>query len=258
MKRPVQFAGHPVGCQWQTFTFTSRNTWNVQYIAWSNLWDANHNGTRTFTVLVATHEMSSEPPGGTYGLQNAMALQHSPLLVVAHETPSRVRGATDGMRNTMELRHSILLVVTHEMASSLPGAICGMQNKVALLRHSPLLVVTHETSSLVGGATCGMQNAMYITSTTSFNQVTHSNPTKYCPCHEKWDCNFTKYCPPVRWVYISRFGDAFRIEKCNIWRSGYHSKFHEIWPLPRERRSKYCPCHKRDTATSPNTAPSPN
>ena len=40
--------------------------------------------------------------------------------------------------------------------------------------------------------------------------------------------------PPVRRGYFSRFGDAFYIENCNISRSGYLSKFHQILRLPRK------------------------
>ena len=76
------------------------------------------------------------------------------------------------------------------------------------------------------------------------------NFTKYCACHEKWDLNFTKY-----------------IEKYNILRSGYHSKFHEILPLPRRKVTLIIdPCHIWNAVynarsnrcycpTSPNTAP---
>ena len=40
--------------------------------------------------------------------------------------------------------------------------------------------------------------------------------------------------PPLRGPYSSHLGDAFCMEKYNIWRSGYLSKFHEILPLPRK------------------------
>ena len=40
--------------------------------------------------------------------------------------------------------------------------------------------------------------------------------------------------PPLNRGYFSRPPRAFCIEKCNISRSGYHSKFHEILHLPRK------------------------
>ena len=54
--------------------------------------------------------------------------------------------------------------------------------------------------------------------------------------------------PPLRRPYSSHLGDAFCMEKYNIWRSGYLSKFHEVLPLPRKWRSnftKYCTCHAK-------------
>ena len=40
--------------------------------------------------------------------------------------------------------------------------------------------------------------------------------------------------PPRKRGYFSRSPRAFSIEKCNISRSGYHSKFHQILRLPRK------------------------
>ena len=93
-------------------------------------------------------------------------------------------------------------------------------------------------------------------------QVASSNITKYCACHAKW---FSKISflqntwnvnynarpiragsdhdprmkpslrnPPRNRGYFSRPPQAFCIEKYNISRSGYHSKFHQILHLPRK------------------------
>ena len=40
--------------------------------------------------------------------------------------------------------------------------------------------------------------------------------------------------PPLRRPDSSHLGGAFCMEKYNIWRSGYQSKFHEVLPLPRK------------------------
>ena len=67
-----------------------------------------------------------------------------------------------------------------------------------------------------------------------------SNLSKYCACHEIFKFKISAENP---WIasaniktipYSSHLGDAFCMEKYNIWRSGYLSKFHEILPLPRK------------------------
>ena len=55
--------------------------------------------------------------------------------------------------------------------------------------------------------------------------------------------------PPRKRGYFSRSPRAFSIEKYNISRSGYHSKFHQILRLPRKvtlfNFTKYCACHEK-------------
>ena len=102
-------------------------------------------------------------------------------------------------------------------------------------------------------------------------QVASSNITKYCACHAKWLSNISKKFLENSWNVISNAGPiragseldpswirpwsenetvirnpprnrgyfsgpprAFCIEKYNISRSGYHSKFHRILRLPRK------------------------
>ena len=59
--------------------------------------------------------------------------------------------------------------------------------------------------------------------------------------------------PQYDWGYFSRSPRAFCLEKYNMWRSGYHSKFHQIL------LTKYHPCHENWmcnlNATSSNVAP---
>ena len=94
--------------------------------------------------------------------------------------------------------------------------------------------------------------------------VSLSKLTKYCGCHEKWPSKISKKFaengwnvisnarpirpwsehdprmkpsvrnPPRNRGYLSRPPRAFCIEKYNISRSGYHSKFHRILRLPRK------------------------
>ena len=91
-----------------------------------------------------------------------------------------------------------------------------------------------------------------------------SKLTKYCACHEKWPSKISKKFaengwnvisnarpirewsdhdptmkpsvrnPPRNRGYLARPPRAFCIEKYNISRSGYHSKFHRILRLPRK------------------------
>ena len=93
-------------------------------------------------------------------------------------------------------------------------------------------------------------------------QVASSNITKYCACHANWLWKLSQEClencwnvisnagpiragsdhdprmkpslrnPPRNRGYFSRPPQAFCIEKYNISRSGYHSKFHQILRLP--------------------------
>ena len=95
-------------------------------------------------------------------------------------------------------------------------------------------------------------------------QVSLSKLTKYCACHAKWFSKISKkfvlnrwnvssnagpirewseqdpttkpsVCnPPRNRGYFSRPPRTFCIEKYNISRSGYHSKFHRILRLPRK------------------------
>ena len=65
----------------------------------SNLWDAERNGTAT--LIAVTHYTASTVRGATYGMQNAIALQHSCLVVVTHETSSPLRGGSYGMQNVI-------------------------------------------------------------------------------------------------------------------------------------------------------------
>ncbi len=56
-----------------TFMFGSRNTWNVQHIAQSDLSDAKHTGTTTFLFgIVVAQETSSPLRGETYGMRTTM------------------------------------------------------------------------------------------------------------------------------------------------------------------------------------------
>ena len=95
-------------------------------------------------------------------------------------------------------------------------------------------------------------------------QMSPSKLTKYCACHAKWPPNISqKFAenswnvisnarpirdrsetvprpfpsvrnPPRNRGYFSRSGRAFCIEKYNISRSGYLSKFHQVLRLPRK------------------------
>ena len=120
-----------------------------------------------------------------------------------------------------------------------------------------------------------------------------SKLTKYCACHAKWQPNiWQKFAenswnvisnarpirdrsehdpindprpfPPVRNPprnrgYFSRSGRSICIEKYNISRSGYLSKFHQVlrlpWKVTLEPSPSTAPATKSDTWPSPSTAP---
>ena len=101
-------------------------------------------------------------------------------------------------------------------------------------------------------------------------QVSLSNLTKYCACHEKWHCKISKKIsknrwnvisnagpirawsehdpsmirawsdenanrnPPRKWGYFSSSPRAFSIEKYNVSRPILHSNLHQILRLPRK------------------------
>ena len=102
-------------------------------------------------------------------------------------------------------------------------------------------------------------------------QVSPSNLTKYCACHEKWHCKISKKIsknrwnvisnagpirpwsendptmirewsehenanrnPPRKWGYFARSPEAFSIVKYNVLHPILHSNFHQILRLPRK------------------------
>ena len=95
-------------------------------------------------------------------------------------------------------------------------------------------------------------------------QVSPSNLTKYCACHEKWHCKISMKIsknrwnvisnagadptmirewsehenanrnPPRKWGYFARSPEAFSIVKYNVLHPILHSNFHQILRLPRK------------------------
>ena len=102
-------------------------------------------------------------------------------------------------------------------------------------------------------------------------QVSCSNLTKYCACHEKWHCKISKKIsknrwnvisnagpirpwsehdprmirpwsdhenanrnPPRKWGYFSKSPEAFSIVKYNVSRPILHSNLHQVLRLPRK------------------------
>ncbi len=127
--------------------FDSRNTWNVQYIGPSNLWDAKRNGTTICMCLSCNTWMSSTLRGATYTMENTMEQGHSCLIVVTHKTSNTLHRATYGMQKSMELRPSCLIVATHERSSTMRTAtgvtfqhsqILRLPRKVTLQHHEML------------------------------------------------------------------------------------------------------------------------
>ena len=117
-------------------------------------------------------------------------------------------------------------------------------------------------------------------------QVSPSNLTKYCACHEKWHCNMPEKCPKNGWkrhfqcgadpsmirpwnrqsatrlateVTFRAHHEHFPIVKYNVLRPILHSNFHQVLRLPRkvtlELHQITAPATKSDTWTSPSTAP---
>ena len=124
-------------------------------------------------------------------------------------------------------------------------------------------------------------------------QVSLSNLTKYCACHEKWHCKISEKISKNRWNVISNAGTirewcendptmirewnrqsatrlatwgyfsssprAFSIVKYDMSRPILHSNLDQILHLPRkvtlDLSPSTAPATKSDTWTSPNTAP---
>ena len=86
MKTHLHWVEQPIGCKTQriyVILFHSRSTWNVSYIAPSNLWDAKGNGTTTFmfdsrnawNVIYIVRSIRRPPPTST---NIALATTHDP------------------------------------------------------------------------------------------------------------------------------------------------------------------------------------
>ena len=107
---------------------------------------------------------------------------------------------------------SWLILFTHEMLFTRRGA-----TGVSLQPHKILRLPEKKWLSWLI-LKCYLQGAE--------QQVSLSNITKYCACHEKWEAENRGY--------FSSLPGAFCMEKYNMSRSGYHSKFHQ-----------YCVCHDK-------------
>ena len=109
-------------------------------------------------------------------------------------------------------------------------------------------------------------------------QVSLSNLTKYCACHEKWHCKMSKKISKNRWNVISNAGpirpwsehDPRMIREwkrkpqpasqvrllCEVPRSIFYCKIQRFAPnLTVKLSPNTAPATKSDTTTSPNTAP---
>ena len=123
-------------------------------------------------------------------------------------------------------------------------------------------------------------------------EVSLSNLTKYCACHEKWPSKTWKKFDENSWnvicnarpirdrsdhdprpfrewnrqsatrlateVTFRAHHDLFVLNTTKFLCSGYHSKYHEICACDQKWQfnfTKYCACHENGTWTSPNIAP---
>ena len=165
---------------------------------------------------------------------------------------------------------SWLILVTHEMLFTMRGATC-------------VIVQTHQILRLPRKMTVQNQRNLLKTDETSFPMRGRSDhdPSMIRPWSEH-DPTMKPSLrnPPRNRGYLSRPPRAFCIEKYNISRSGYHSKFHrilrlprkvtlelhQILRLPRKKNLMIDPCHtwnaiynarsnKCHCPNSPNTAP---
>ena len=101
--------------------FDSRSTWNVQYIAWSNLCDAKHNGITTFMFDSRnTWKLICVGWSNLYGAKRNGSTTFY-FTVAAHETSVTLRRATSGTQKAMELRHLCLIAAMHETWFTLCG-----------------------------------------------------------------------------------------------------------------------------------------
>ena len=171
-------------------------------------------------------------------------------------------------------RHAYLVLITYETSFTMRGA-AGVtiqphqilrlpRRKTHLLNHGSNRC-HHPTSPNTARAT---QNDSHAWSSSHMKphfqcaeqQVSRSNLTKYCACHEKWHCKISKKISKNRWNVISNAGPirawsenentnrnpprnrgyfstsprAFSIVKYNVSRPILHSNLHQVLRLPRK------------------------
>ena len=101
--------------------FDSHSTWNVQYIARSNLCDAKHNRITTFMFDSRNTWTSFTLGGATYGMQNATDLRHSVSQSQHMKRQLHCAEQPLGMQNAMEQWHSCLIIYIARSIRSPPS-----------------------------------------------------------------------------------------------------------------------------------------
>ena len=161
----------------RTSLFDSRSTWNVQYIAASNLWDAKHNGTTTF--------MFDRP--NTWNViyivrSNRIHRPTSPNTVAAPKKNSH-----DWSLSHMK-RHLQCVEQLHRKKTLIINP-CHIWNAIYNARsnrcHPPTSPYNTVPATKKDSHDCSSSHTKRQLQCAE-QQVSSSNVTKYCACREKW------------------------------------------------------------------------
>ena len=185
------------------------------------------------------------------------------LILVTYETLFTMRGTTDGI-----LQHHRILRLPRKMTVMTDPR--HIWNVIYNARHNRWHPPTSPNTAPATQNDCHDWSSSHMKRylQRAEQQMASSNITEYCACHANWLLKFlTKISrkqlkrhlqcatdpsrirpwseqdprmkpslrnPPRKRGYFSRPPRAFCIEKYNVLRSGYHSKFHRILRLPRK------------------------
>ena len=200
--------------------FDSHSTWNVQYIARSNLCDAKHNRITTFMFDSRNTWTSFTLGGATYGMQNTTDLRHSVSQSQHMKRQLHCAEQPLGMQNAMEQWHSCLKNLHCAEYQKSPFQL---QQILRLPRQMTLMICPRRTSVqmtlLIG---------LHHTSKRSSTMRRASGVTKYFPCQENTIPKYERYLQTMAETSFTVRGRSDHDPTTIRAWTGQHTKFYQI------------------------------